>query len=69
MKNTNELILPRTVRKTLGGISDMTIWRWLNDEHYDGLNFPKPIYIANRRYWKRSAIESFINQQQGRSEG
>jgi len=52
------------VREILGNVSDMTIWRWLNDEHYKDLNFPKPINIANRRYWKRSWIESFIKQRE-----
>jgi len=63
----NNLIPARTVREILGNVSDMTIWRWLHDEHYKDLNFPKPITIATRRYWKRNAIELFISQQQGMS--
>ena len=66
MTNHN-LISARTVREMLGNVSDMTIWRWLHDENYKDLNFPKPITIATRRYWRRSNIESFINQQQGDS--
>ena len=66
---TNHNLIPtRTVREILGNVSDMTIWRWLHDENYKDLNFPKPITIATRRYWRRSNIESFINQQQGGSE-
>jgi len=65
MTSSNELIPARTVRKTLGNISDMTIYRWLNDQNYQYLKFPKPIYIANRRYWRRSDIESWIDQQKG----
>lgn len=61
----NNLIPARTVREILGNVSDMTLWRWLHDEHYKDLNFPKPITIATRRYWKRINIESFIDQQQG----
>jgi len=64
MPNYN-LIPARTVREILGNVSDMAIWRWLHDEHYKDLNFPKPITIATRRYWRRSNIESFIDQQQG----
>ncbi len=61
----NNLIPARIVRQMLGNVSDMTIWRWLHDDNYKDLNFPKPITIATRRYWKRGSIESFINQQQG----
>lgn len=45
------------VRETCGGVSDMTLWRWLNDEK---LNFPKPIYISRRRYWREAEIIAWI---------
>lgn len=44
------------VRKRYGGISDMSLWRWLRDGE---LNFPQPIRINNRRFWKLSALEAF----------
>ncbi|RWP80471.1 DNA-binding protein [Mesorhizobium sp.] len=31
------------------GITDMTLWRWLNNSE---LNFPRPIVITKRRYFK-----------------
>ena len=34
----------RQVRALCGDISDMTLWRWL-----DNRSFPKPTYIVNRR--------------------
>jgi predicted DNA-binding transcriptional regulator AlpA len=37
-------------------VSDMTIWRWLDDEK---LSFPRPIYINRRRYWKLRDIEAW----------
>lgn len=36
-----------------GGVSDMTLWRWLNDP---ALNFPKPVYICRRRYWREADV-------------
>jgi predicted DNA-binding transcriptional regulator AlpA len=50
------LISARTVRAELGGISDMTLWRWLNRSD---LGFPQPVVIARRRYWRRVDIETW----------
>src|SRR5215213_7972081 len=36
-----------------GGISDMTLWRWLQDEE---LGFPRPLVINGRRYWRENEI-------------
>lgn len=44
----------------LGGISDMTLHRWLHDE---GLNFPRPIYITRRRYWKIADVLAWLDAQ------
>ena len=35
------------------GISQMALHRWLKDER---VNFPRPIVISGRRYWKRTDI-------------
>ena len=40
-----------------GNVSDMSLWRWLHDPD---LNFPKPIYIAKRRYWRATEISDWI---------
>ena len=45
------------VRELCGGISDMSLWRWLQDPELD---FPKPIYIARRRYWREAEILAWI---------
>jgi len=43
-----------------GGVSDMSLWRWLNDP---ALNFPKPIYIARRRYWREADVIAWLDAQ------
>ena len=57
---TDKRIPARDVRNICGGVSDMTIWRWLNDP---ALNFPKPIYIAHRRYWKEADVTAWLDAQ------
>ncbi|MXP09606.1 helix-turn-helix transcriptional regulator [Pseudoblastomonas halimionae] len=57
----SRLIGSAAVREMCGGISDMSIWRWLND---DALNFPKPIYISRRRYWREADILDWINSRE-----
>lgn len=55
---TSKLITAAAVRKALGGVSDMTVWRWLNDP---ALNFPKPIRIQKRRYWRESDVAVWLD--------
>lgn len=52
------------VRELCGGISDMTLWRWLNDPR---LGFPKPVYIARRRYWRYADVISWLEAQAARA--
>ena len=61
MSQPDNLITAKDVRNILGNVSDMTIYRWLHYEDYKKINFPKPFRIGKRRYWKRSALESWIN--------
>ena len=42
------------VRKRYGNISEMTLWRWLNNT---ALNFPKPIVINRRRFFARARLK------------
>ena len=46
--NYKELLTAAQLRQLEGGISDMGLWRRINDPQLD---FPKPIYILKRRYW------------------
>lgn len=47
------------VRKCIGNISDMTLYRWLHNER---LNFPKPIVIQNRRYWHEEDVDRWLKE-------
>lgn len=55
--NPNRRIPAVVVREICGGISDMTLSRWLNDPSKD---FPRPIYIGRRRFWKEAEIIDWI---------
>ena len=54
----NKLIISATVRELCGGISDMSLWRWLNDPE---LHFPRPLIISRRRYWREADVIDWIN--------
>lgn len=56
--NPHRRIPALPVRAMCGGISDMTLWRWLNDP---ALDFPKPIYIGNRRYWREADVVAWLD--------
>lgn len=53
---TKRLIPARGVCERFGGISLMTLWRWLEDEN---MKFPRPTIIRNRRYFDDDEIEAF----------
>ena len=53
-------IASAAVRELCGGVSDMTIWRW---QHDPKLNFPTPIYIARRRYWREADVIAWLDAQ------
>tara|TARA_R110002094_G_scaffold85688_20_gene89724 strand:- start:735 stop:977 length:243 start_codon:yes stop_codon:yes gene_type:complete len=53
----HRLISVADVRKMFGDVSDMTIWRWLKDAD---LNFPKPIYVQRRRFWREAELVEWI---------
>ena len=37
-------------------ISSMSLWRWMHDAH---LNFPRPVRIRARNYWRQSEIDEW----------
>ena len=52
------LLTSRQVRAKVGGISDMTLWRWLES---DVVRFPQPILRVNkRRYWSAGSIRRWL---------
>lgn len=60
-----EDLLPATPVRARYGVSDMTIFRWLNDEK---LGFPKPIRINGRRYWRIADLQAFEARQSSKQE-
>lgn len=48
------------VRRLIGDISDMTLWRYLNRPD---MAFPRPIYIGRRRYWREVDILEWLDRQ------
>ncbi len=53
---TKRLLPAKGVCERFGGISSMTLWRWLEDK---AMNFPRPIIVRNRRYFDADEIEAF----------
>lgn len=54
-----------TVRELCGGVSDMSLWRWMNDPEK---KFPRPIYINRRRYWREVEIIAWLEAQTDKKE-
>ncbi len=52
----DSLLSSRVVKARLGDISDMTLYRW---ERRRDLNFPQPLVINGRRYWRLRDIEAW----------
>ncbi|EYD71488.1 hypothetical protein Rumeso_05011 [Rubellimicrobium mesophilum DSM 19309] len=38
----------------------MTLWRWLNEP---AMGFPRPTYIARRRYWRETDVIAWLEAQ------
>lgn len=62
---TERRIQAAAVRDLCGGVSDMWIWRKLNDPHS---GFPRPVYIGARRFWKESDVVAWLEAQAVKSE-
>lgn len=60
--NPKKRISAATVCEICGGVSAMTLWRWLNDPEK---RFPKPIYIGRRRYWREADVIAWLDAQEG----
>ena len=58
INNEARLIQASVVRDLCGGVSDMSLWRWL---HNPAMNFPQPRYIAQRRYWRETDVLDWLN--------
>ena len=52
------LLTAQQVRARLGGISSMTLWRWLGSEI---VQFPQPTLRVNkRRFWSTGSIRRWL---------
>jgi predicted DNA-binding transcriptional regulator AlpA len=58
----HKLISATAVRELCGGISDMSLWRWLHDPELD---FPRPVYIGRRRYFREAELAAWIKARAG----
>jgi predicted DNA-binding transcriptional regulator AlpA len=57
---TNERrIKAAAVRDLCGGVSDMWIWRRLDRDP----TFPRPVYIAKRRFWRERDVLQWLDRQ------
>lgn len=59
--DTTKLMPTKDVRAALGGISEMTLWRW---QHDDAMGFPVPVRFRKRKYWKATEILEFVERNQ-----
>jgi predicted DNA-binding transcriptional regulator AlpA len=58
------LLTAHQVCARIGGISMMTLWRWLGS---DTVQFPQPtMRINNRRYWSAGAVRRWLMERVGR---
>jgi predicted DNA-binding transcriptional regulator AlpA len=53
-------IAAKEVRRLCGDVSDMSLWRWVNDPQ---LGFPTQTYIAKRRYWLEKDVIEWLDAQ------
>ena len=53
-----QLVRSHTVRESFGGISEMTLWRWIQYRE-----FPKPTKLNGRNYWSPADIEHWKQSQ------
>ncbi len=53
-------IFAKQLRELFGGVSDMTLHRWIKDEQ---LQFPQPVYFNTRRYWRRRDVLDWFAMQ------
>ncbi|WP_422028512.1 helix-turn-helix transcriptional regulator [Roseovarius sp.] len=58
--NPHRRIQATAVQKMCGDISAMTLHRWL---HKPELDFPRPMYIGRRRYWREIEVIDWLESQ------
>jgi predicted DNA-binding transcriptional regulator AlpA len=56
MQTDDQTYLPAAGVRKRYGVSDMSLWRWLNNE---ALGFPHPIRINKRRFWRLDDLRAW----------
>jgi hypothetical protein len=56
METDDQMLTAAQVKRGYGNCSDMKIHRWLKKKVLD---FPEPILIDGRRYWRLSDLQHF----------
>lgn len=56
VERSGVLIPADEVRRRCGGVSDMTLYRWLKNT-----SFPRPRIINRQRYWLDIDIDAYID--------
>lgn len=60
LPDDSDLIASPEMRRMLGGVSAMTIYRWT---HSETIQFPVPdAIIAGRSFWRKGTIRRFIER-------
>src|SRR5690348_3047147 len=55
----DDLLTSAAVKASLGGISEMTLWRWTRNNA-----FPLPdLVISRRKFWYRATVQKWISAQ------
>jgi predicted DNA-binding transcriptional regulator AlpA len=55
----DDLLTSGRVKAALGGVSEMTLWRWSRQR-----DFPLPdLIVARRKFWRRSTVQAWIAAQ------
>jgi predicted DNA-binding transcriptional regulator AlpA len=55
------LVTQDVVQAVCGDVTPMTIWRWRHDPE---LNFPKPLAIRNRLYWREREVIAWLDSRE-----
>jgi predicted DNA-binding transcriptional regulator AlpA len=56
--SSRKLVPTPKVCHRYGDVSPSTVWRW---EHDPEMNFPKPVRIKGRKYWRESELDAHDN--------
>ena len=48
-------------RAKVGGVTDMTLWRWMRD---DRVKFPIPIKLNRINYWRQGDVRRWLAERQ-----